>query len=1243
MALLHFLFAIAVLMLVHFFCYLKNEYYLSGGIFQPKSCLNNNMRLFQLTLLVLIPLFLSASIRGIYFRFPESPSRVESTQAYEQLISDLKDDYGAISIEAPFPSAQRNSLTWIRYITIPNVNQYSALESDLIASGLFDLVVPDEDGMIVNGGVDENYSTSRNELARNNPDPPVCASPILSYNDPQLFLRNHFKNMQVPCAWTLSTGSPNITVAVVDYFFDTNNSDLTGKILNNPNQPPAVNGSGLYASTTDRHGTAMMGGVAANYNNNLLIAGTGGDTKLKGYSAYDPTFSNMNNALIQIAKASAEGNPIISVSIEDFTFDNPQAVYRELVREVFLDAVEKGSVISFAANSEGARHLTDIPGVINVGFGWESGAYRPYRTRADRDIGIEIVVPASGSYRLDGPNSASSGESGSSLGAAYLSGIIALMLDVNNCLSPQDIEEILTSTTDPISNAHLYPEEIAPGVGRVNAYEAVLAAQTFSGPSSLTVNSGETITIDSESKQYTDITVHTGGFLKIKNSAISMKVDGRIDVRRGAKLLVENSRIFHSSSFCDNNTTWKGIRVWGNNDKEQPNMYTQGGVLDVNTPLLTDDAGVVMLMDQTVIVNAQDGVRTTIGGIPYNEQVNNRGGLIIADRTTFRNCRRAIEFIQYPNPNGNYTFKNKSTIDRCYFVNSDPFNYYSGIGITVWETDGVKVTNSTFEDLRREAYQSIDAGSIIAGGNEFVYNDNSIQETSHRHISTSSTYPFSAYMDVGDENGSPNKFRSNYIFDRYIYCETTGGESGLNIINNEFLNIVATPIYIEGPSRYVVENNIFEVGRPAISLLNTGLNQFSNNNSAECNLFIEGVGGIYCYGDNEGFVAKSNDFLNPSSGHNILVSQYNTIFNTIIGEIDQDQGSSLSPANNCFNTSANDITVSGSVNSFNYYYSNNSSSCFFPTNASGFNLIPTSFPSVDCTVKSKRSHTYKNNDPVSAQQVLNKYEVLENLRSQANSTPNLPNINTLAEIARTEREFDFLVNSYSKGRKTDSELKELELVLNRINTPAARMRFFGVLMKHNKLEEARHALINVSLNGAFDELSFQKTQEINIDRLEAQNMGVEYKLNASDEAFLYSVAFSRSSDRTYARAILELLKGERFDPDPEILNISSENFEKKSQDAPLEIISNSDVINISPNPATNFINISIDEGQLKHLGENVVVSLHRGSGSTISRESLSTSPTILFPIKENVRSGLYYIRISKPNGAVLSIKKVIIK
>ncbi|WP_116108899.1 S8 family serine peptidase [Lewinella sp. IMCC34191] len=1022
---------------------------------------------------------------GIYVTFKDLPAVLQTKPAYSQLLNQISNKFETDSTVVAFPRAKGGILRKTNRIHLRNPKIYPLLQSLLESNPLVESTELIGNNVVATTSLIRNPSGKQESSAL--PPTPECGSPY-SYNDPGAISTNHIDYMQLPCAWSLTQGSPAISIGVVDNYFHPTHPDLSGKI------------DGVYGNTflgSDNHGTAVAGGAAGIVNNNLCVAGA-------GFNSHVNLYGWAPGIVEQMLQAHYDGNPIITVSVSNTSWLNGS----KIAREAALEITRGGSLITFAVNGANGTPFVDIPGVIMVGQGWEDGAYKPYNYGIE-DIGMEIIVPILNSSRLQDPNGqvCAIGPANSSMAAPHVAGVAALMLDINPCLTPMEIEDLLTaeSNTNSIRNAN-DPNwaHLLDGVGYMNAYKAVIAAQNYTSPPKFTVYGGQSVVIDQKlHASYKTIEIKTGGMLTITNSFLSMHEEGRIVVNRGAKLLVRNSTITRvKNPYCTADPRWKGIFVAGNNKREQPNMYYSNGTLNANKSLSSLDAGVAMLLEGTTISHATQGLSTEIPAIPYADQVARWGGLYIADRAKFIDNWKAVAFMKYPDPSGNYSFINKSKFTDCYFVNTDINDLIlGGAGITVWDNDGIEISGCVFENLRLGAYGGLDAGVSFLGGNTFILDQ---YKSGHKHIEAKSTSPFATYLKIGSSSGGmlPNRFISTVSGDNFIYSDATdGGEGGIIIDNNEFLtsngNRAVDPIKLLGPSRYTIENNLFETGEPSIYVYKTGQNQYTGRNVISCNTFYLQKRGIYYANDNNGSIFRNNAFNTSVSAH------YDV---RVYGKVDQYQGSYTNPANNCFSESNKDIETSYATEPFYYYY-NNSPICQVPSTQTGFTAISTSYNSDYCN-----QQTSENMEDISI--AVDIAEIHDQLAWLNKSSGKESDHRYLLS-----KQISYTLDSASHNIKNPTDLDKLVNKIIQMNDPDILIRGYGLLVKYGKYNEATKLLHTLESFTEF--LHFTKVQKINLSRLTAVQNTQLFQFSLSDRRTL-GAAVNDSRAASYARALLYL-------------------------------------------------------------------------------------------------------------------------
>jgi hypothetical protein len=258
-------------------------------------------------------------------------------------------------------------------------------------------------------------------------------------------------------AHRLATGN-GVTVAVIDSGVDPNHPDLAGAIV------------GSYdAAGTDRphpHGTGMAGAIASRG----TVMGVAPGAKLLTVRAFSTSTQDAEGTTLNIIKgldwAAAHGARIVNMS-----FAGPAD---PRLKDALGKANAKGIVLIAAAGNAGPNspplYPAADPEVIAVtatdaADALFSGANRG-KYIAVAAPGVDVLVPApDASYQLT---------TGTSVAAAEVSGVVALLMERNPKLTPKDVRRILMRTAK-----HLGPkgDEREYGAGLVNALGAVTSAK----------------------------------------------------------------------------------------------------------------------------------------------------------------------------------------------------------------------------------------------------------------------------------------------------------------------------------------------------------------------------------------------------------------------------------------------------------------------------------------------------------------------------------------------------------------------------------------------------------------------------------------------------------------------------------------------------------------------------------------------------------------------------------------------
>ncbi|MFN2461635.1 MAG: S8 family serine peptidase [Candidatus Velthaea sp.] len=195
----------------------------------------------------------------------------------------------------------------------------------------------------------------------------------LSDNVDQWYL---YKTNVTPGAWTVTTGSPSISVAIIDTGVDETNTDFVFDVKESIVNGIKKTGNGSVQDTNG-HGTNVAGLAVAQANNAINFAGVGYKTHLQAYkifpdatAASDCQAADTADEAAAINDAVANGASVISLSL-----GSPQSTGEDAAEKTAVSAAIAANVTVVAANgnefptADGTTpdFPAAYPGVIGVG------------------------------------------------------------------------------------------------------------------------------------------------------------------------------------------------------------------------------------------------------------------------------------------------------------------------------------------------------------------------------------------------------------------------------------------------------------------------------------------------------------------------------------------------------------------------------------------------------------------------------------------------------------------------------------------------------------------------------------------------------------------------------------------------------------------------------------------------------------------------------------------------------------
>jgi thermitase len=260
-------------------------------------------------------------------------------------------------------------------------------------------------------------------------------------------------------AWSITQGSKNVVVAVIDTGIDATHPDLKPNLWKAPIRSTTYG----WDFVTDRanpsdvhgHGTHIAGIIGAIANPKTGTAGVAQEVQImpiRYYSESAPGSVNLANTIKALHYAIDNGARIIN-----YSGGGPEFSKEEF--EAMKKAESRGILIVAAAGNEGQN--TDLENNRYYPAAYESKGLRNIITVASVDADGRLLN--SSNYGVKSVDIAAPGEgilstipgkkygklTGTSQATAFVSGVAALLLSKQPSLSPEQIKEIIQKSAQP--------------------------------------------------------------------------------------------------------------------------------------------------------------------------------------------------------------------------------------------------------------------------------------------------------------------------------------------------------------------------------------------------------------------------------------------------------------------------------------------------------------------------------------------------------------------------------------------------------------------------------------------------------------------------------------------------------------------------------------------------------------------------------------------------------------------------
>ena len=315
-------------------------------------------------------------------------------------------------------------------------------------------------------------------------------------NDPRFEEQWNLSLIDMPGAWAIEKGNPEVIIAVVDTGFDYTHEDLASQTWINvdeiPNngidddnngyiddvhgwdfsQTPSSDGNENSQNGDNDpidesgHGTHVAGIIGAAVDNDVGIAGVAWNCTLMPIRGAGVAGIRDNRSAAAIVYAVDNGARVINMS-----WGGRERSF--VLRDVVDYAYARG-VLMVAASGNESKGDSIFPAgyrkVISVAA-TEQHKQKFYQS----NFGASIDIGAPGNVILSTHiNNRYRTLSGTSMATAHVSGVAALIISKRPSLTHEEVRQILLSTTDPITES---PELV--GAGNLNAARALMASSSL--------------------------------------------------------------------------------------------------------------------------------------------------------------------------------------------------------------------------------------------------------------------------------------------------------------------------------------------------------------------------------------------------------------------------------------------------------------------------------------------------------------------------------------------------------------------------------------------------------------------------------------------------------------------------------------------------------------------------------------------------------------------------------------------
>jgi len=305
-----------------------------------------------------------------------------------------------------------------------------------------------------------NYIASADEEKDASTTYPLVSTGVIP-NDPGWDLLWGLEKIDMPNAWSVTTGSEEVKVAVIDSGIAYTHEDLAANVdasqgydfVDNDNDPQDE-----YS-----HGTHIAGTIGAETNNGVGVSGINWDvTMIPLRVLNDENKGKTSNFIKAINWATEQNYPVANYSIGSSSYSRSLEEAIENYPGLFVaSAGNQGEDYATTPRYPGCL---DISNMITVGNSKENDQKSSGSSYSK--TGVDLFAPGNRIYSTY-PGNQYGNKSGTSMAAPHVTGSAALALAANSNLTTNDLKENILNSVDKIDTL----TEFCQTGGRLNTYK----------------------------------------------------------------------------------------------------------------------------------------------------------------------------------------------------------------------------------------------------------------------------------------------------------------------------------------------------------------------------------------------------------------------------------------------------------------------------------------------------------------------------------------------------------------------------------------------------------------------------------------------------------------------------------------------------------------------------------------------------------------------------------------------------